>query len=122
MKKVSPVIKRLTTESKEIIEAAKVEIKYLNFSKGKELSMKFKSLPDSVSADNTRVLGNLWHYAWFLNPDKPLWNGFMKSCYGDLNQGKSAIHFLPMIDMKATEYVVCKKSRQKVFERHCTNV
>ena len=35
---------------------------------------------------------------------KPLWNGFMKSSYGDLNPGKSTIHFLPMIDMKATDY------------------
>ena len=35
---------------------------------------------------------------------KPLWNGYMKSCYRDSNPGKSAIHFLPMIDMKATDY------------------
>ena len=39
MNRVSPVIKRLTTESKDIIKAAEVEIKYFNFNNGKELSM-----------------------------------------------------------------------------------
>ena len=70
MKQPSLVIKRLTIDPKEIIEAARVKIKYFNFKNGKDLSIKFKCSSESICLDNSRVLGNLWQYAWFLNPPK----------------------------------------------------
>ena len=72
MKQLSLVIKRLIIDPKEIIETTRVETKYFNFKNGKDLSIKFKRSSESICLDNSRVLGNLWQYAWFLNPKKPL--------------------------------------------------
>ena len=65
---------------------------------------KIEALPSLVSFDNKKVLGNLWQFAWLVKPMKPLWNGFMKSSHHGSFPGKSAVHFLPMIDMKSTDY------------------
>ena len=59
MKQSSLVIERLTIVPKEIIEAARVGIKYFNFKNGKDLSIKFKCLSESICLDASRVLGNL---------------------------------------------------------------
>ena len=100
----SLVIKRLTVSSKDVIEAGKIEIKFFSFQHDIGLAKTFEALPPLVSCDNTKVLGNLWQYAWLVKPMKPLWNGFMKSADNGSFPGKSAVHFLPMIDMKATDY------------------
>ena len=63
VKQPSLVIKRSTIDPKEIIEAARVEIKYFNFKNGKDLSIKFKCSSESICVDNSRVLGNWWQYA-----------------------------------------------------------
>ena len=100
----SLVIKRMALSSRDVIEAGKIEIRFTSFQHDIGLAKTFEALPPLVSGDNTKVLGNLWQYAWLVKAMKPLWNGFMISADNGSFSGKSAVHFLPMIDRKATDY------------------
>ena len=104
MDRPSLVIKRLTAFSQDVIDAEKIEIKFFSFKHKISNAKKFKVLPSLTSIDNTKLLGTLWQHAWLVNPEKPLWNGFMKSTHVGSHPGRSAVHFMPLIDMKATDY------------------
>ena len=99
-----PAIKRRTTTSSEIVETAKIEMKFFNFSCDIKPLNTFKDIRRNVALDNTKALGNLWQYAWLVTPMKPLWNGFMKAYHDGPRPGKTAIHFDPMIDMPPSDY------------------
>ena len=97
-------IKRVAVSSKDVIDTAKIELKYFTFHQNINLVDKFEPFPPVIGIDNTKMLGNLWQYAWLVKPMKPCWNGFMKSTHSGTIPGKSAVHFMPMINMKATAY------------------
>ena len=99
-----PAIKRTTTTSSDIVDMANIERKYFNFSRDIKPLMMFNEIRCDVALDNTKVLGNLWQYAWLVTPIKPLWNGFMKASHDGPHSGKTAIHFEPMIDMPSCDY------------------
>ena len=93
-------IKRATIESSEIVETAKLETKFFNFSCDiKQLKM-FKDTRCNVALDNTKVIGNLW----LVTTMKPLRNGFMKASHDGPRPSKTAIHFELMIDMPSSDY------------------
>ena len=100
----SLIIRTSKLSSQEVIDAGKVEIKYFNFRHKLDGVKFFKELHPIISLDNTKTLGNLWQYAWLVKPMKPIWDGFMKRTNNGTYPGKSVIHFLPMIDLKATDY------------------
>ena len=102
-----PCIKRTTTISTDIVNAAKIEIKYLNFSLDINPLKLFKETSCNIASDNTKILGTLWQCAWLVTPNKPLWNVFMKASHENSlpHPSKTAIHFEPMIDMHSSDYL-----------------
>ena len=64
----------------------------------------FKYIRCNDALDNTKILGNLWQYAWLVTSMKPLWNGFMKASRDGLHPSKTAIHFEPMFDIPSSDY------------------
>ena len=48
---------------------------------------------------------SLWQFAWLVQPMKTLWNGYMKSTQWFASwEICCSFHFMPMIDMKASDY------------------
>ena len=99
-----PAIKRAIISSSDIVETARIEKKFFNFSRDIKPLKMFKELHYNVGLDNTKPLGDLWQYAWLVRPMKPLWNGFMKVSHKGPFPAKAAIHFEPMIDMQSSDY------------------
>ena len=97
-------ITKCTVSSEEIVKAAQIDVKFFSRKRDIATLSKFEILPELPAIDKTKVLSNLWQFAWLVQPMKPLWNGYMKSTHNDLHPGKSAVHFMPMIDMKASDY------------------
>ena len=57
-----------------------------------------------VSCDPTKILGDLWLYAWLLKPHKPMWNGYMQMIHhSGSHLGKSTIINMSMTDMKSSD-------------------
>ena len=99
-----PAIKRTTTTSSGIVETAKIETKFFNFSRDIKPLKMFQDIRCNVALDNTKTLGNLWQCVWLATPMKPLWNGYMKASHDGPCPGKTAIHFEPVIDMPSSDY------------------
>lgn len=67
-------------------------------------SIKFSLLKRIITEDVNSNLDMLWLASWFLNPQRPGWQGSMHAALEKCSHpGKAEVVFLPMIDLSASD-------------------
>ena len=101
---VKKVVPKCTLSAAEITNVGRIETHFFRNKKQPASQLTFEKLKEFVAVDSTKILGRLWQCSWLLKPHRSLWNGYMQSAHDEEHPGKSSVVFMPMIDMKSTDY------------------
>ena len=111
----SLTIARLEDVSIEyLIRITETERKILPSSR-KPLKLKFIELKKPVNA--LYPLSSAWDATWLPNPRQPLWSGYIHTVNTGNHPCGASTFFMPMIDLKATDYVCILSTMHFVAEQ-----
>ena len=107
--------KKVSTE--DILNAGQVEIVSAKQPLPSLLHIKYNQLVVKVVSDPTANLDVLWKASLLFGKARPAWSGFMQSVHIGNHQGKSFVHFLPMVDMNPSD-LTCVNTTLMYVARH----
>ena len=96
-------IPRLDVSIDDLKSAAKIDIKYYRPPSNLMTEISYQELEDLKVIDTTRLVDFLSVVTWPLRASTPTWSGAMQMIQNGEHPGKSAVVFLPMIDMNASD-------------------
>ena len=97
------VRRRTDIKAEEIIEKAKIDIKYYREEYNGLVKVKFAELKTTLVQDLTSEADLLWKACWLLRPHRPSWSGVMQMVHQGSFPGQSSVMFMPMIDMNPSD-------------------
>ena len=110
-------VPRRKISPKDISAAGKVEIRPPSEPRQSQVEIKYNDVVVARVVDPTANLDILWKTSLLFNTTRPAWAGMMQAVHRGSHQGKSAITFLPMIDLNPSE-VTCISSTLKFVSEH----
>jgi hypothetical protein len=96
-------IRRKVVSAEEIKSIARIEIEYYKQSNNSAMAVTFEELENIRNIDNSACVDFLSLAVWPLINPTPGWSGVMQMTQQGEYPGKSSVHFLPMIDMNASD-------------------
>lgn len=96
-------VPRVTVTADEIVKVGRINIKTFKSQHTGRCPLTYKELQAMEVHDPTYHVDLLWEAALVTGRSRPAWSGMMQSVHRGNYPGKSAVQFLPMIDMDPTD-------------------